>query len=380
MGRRSNGEGTVYKRKDGRWCSAYFDEQFERRYVYGKTQAEVKKKLRELQASKTVKSKPYTLGAWVKEFMEKYKKNDLKITTYSSYMQICRRHIFESKLGKMRLDRVKTTDLQQFYNGKLEEGYTSKYVRSIEVIINSALEKAVSVKIISDNPNLYTVMPKKERYEGKMLSRQEVEKIVRDAKDEELYPIIVTTVYTGLRKGEVMALKWENIDFVNRQIHVKGSLCRVVDETPDENGVRHTTYQILEPKTKKSIRPIPMLEVVYEALMIQKKRQDSEKKNNKWFYEDQDLVFANPQGGYIAQRKFMNRYHDFLKRYGITDIRFHDLRHTFASLLIEADVSIKVIQELLGHSTITTSMDIYAHVSDRKKEEAMEQLQIGKIG
>ena len=86
MGRRSNGEGTVYKRKDGRWCSAYFDEQFERRYVYGKTQAEVKKKLRELQASKTVKSKPYTLGAWVKEFMEKYKKNELKITTYSSYM------------------------------------------------------------------------------------------------------------------------------------------------------------------------------------------------------------------------------------------------------------------------------------------------------
>ena len=76
----------------------------------------------------------------------------------------------------------------------------------------------------------------------------------------------------------------------------------------------------------------------------------------------------------------MNRYHDFLKRYGITDIRFHDLRHTFASLLIEADVSMKVIQELLGHSTITTSMDIYTHVSDRKKEEAMEQLQIGKIG
>lgn len=76
----------------------------------------------------------------------------------------------------------------------------------------------------------------------------------------------------------------------------------------------------------------------------------------------------------------MNKYHGFLKKYGITDIRFHDLRHTFASLLIEADVSMKVIQELLGHSTITTSMDIYTHVSDRKKEEAMEQLQIGKIG
>lgn len=380
MSKRSNGEGSIYKRKDGRWCSSYVDEQFNRRYMYGRTQAEVKKKLREMQGSKTVKSKPYTLESWIKEFMENYKRNDLKVTTYSSYMQICRRHIFGSKIGKKKLEDVKTADLQQFYNAKIEEGYTSKYVRSIEVIINGAFEKAMNVKIISENPNVYTVIPKKERYEGKMLRKEEVEKIVKDAKDEELYPIIVTTVYTGLRKGEVMALKWKDVDVENRQIHVNGSLCRVVDEIPDENGVRHTTYQILEPKTKKSIRPIPMLEVVYEALMLQKKRQDAEKVNNKWVYDDQDLVFANPQGGYIAQRKFMNRYHDFLKRYGITDIRFHDLRHTFASLLIEADVSMKVIQELLGHSTITTSMDIYAHVSDRKKEEAMEQLQIGKIG
>ena len=91
-------------------------------------------------------------------------------------------------------------------------------------------------------------------------------------------------------------------------------------------------------------------------------------------YLDQGFVFADPIGNYLPQRSFMEKYHTFLQKYGITDIRFHDLRHTFASLLIESDVSMKVVQELLGHSTITTSMDIYTHISDKKKEQALDKL------
>ena len=90
---------------------------------------------------------------------------------------------------------------------------------------------------------------------------------------------------------------------------------------------------------------------------------------------DQGFVFADQMGNYLPQRQFMYKYHKFLETYGITNIRFHDLRHTFSSLLIDADVSIKVIQELLGHSTITTSMDIYTHISDKKKQQALDRLQ-----
>ena len=93
-------------------------------------------------------------------------------------------------------------------------------------------------------------------------------------------------------------------------------------------------------------------------------------------YLDQGFVFADLTGNYLPQRQFMDKYHSFLKKYGITDIRFHDLRHTFATLLIESDVSMKLVQELLGHSTISTSMDIYAHVSERKKEQAIRQLRV----
>lgn len=375
MRKRSNGEGTIFKRKDGRWCGAYYDEDYIRHYVYAKTQTEVKAKLMEKKKSVSIKAcQDLTLQEWMEEFLEKYKKNELKITTYDSYLYFYRKYIKDSRLGKTKLSSVNTETLQKYYNDKIRDGYNSKTVREIGTIINSALDKAVKLKMLSENPNLYTSIPKKIKYEAKVLSREDVDRIVADAKGDELYPIIVTTVYTGLRKGEVMALKWESVDFEERKIYVKGSLCRLQDTEPDEKGRRHSRYEILEPKTKKSIRMIPMLDIVYDALMEQKNRQEAEKIKYADIYEDQGFVFADKTGKYLAQRPFMRKYHDFLKRYGIANIRFHDLRHTFASLLIESDVSMKVVQELLGHSSITTSMDIYTHVSERKKERALNSM------
>mgnify|MGYP001209120725 FL=1 len=231
---------------------------------------------------------------------------------------------------------------------------------------------AVKTRVLKENPNRYTTIPKKVRYEASVLTKDEVERLQKEAKDDELYPIVITTVYSGMRKGEVMALKWENVDMNEKRIFVKNSLCRIVDDKVDEQGHRHARYVIMEPKTKKSVRMIPMLDEVYEALLEQKRRQDLDKEKYKDIYQDQGFVFADCTGNFLAQRPFMNKYHKFLKKYNIQDIRFHDLRHTFASLLIEQDVSMKVVQELLGHSTITTSMDIYTHISDKKKGEAMQ--------
>ena len=380
MGKRSNGEGTIFRRKDGRWCGAYFDEQFNRHFVYGKTQTEVKRKLKEKQAGRTIKGKPYLFQEWILEFLQNYKKNELKVTTYNSYMLRYRKHILNTKLGMTKLENVKAANLQQYYNEKLKEGYSSKYVRSIEVIFNSALDRAFKLKMIPENPNIFTALPPKERYEAKVLSREEVERIVTEAKEEELYPIVVTTVYTGMRKGEVMALNWENVDFKERKIYVKNSLCRVYDEQPGEDGRYRVSYQILEPKTKKSIRMIPMLDEVYAALVEQKRRQEILKASQRDQYLDQGLVFTDERGNHLYQREFMDKYHQFLQKYHITDVRFHDLRHTFATLLIESDVSMKLVQELLGHSTITTSMDIYTHVSDQMKEKALDQLKLGEHG
>lgn len=381
MGKRSNGEGTIYKRKDGRWCAAYYDEKYNRHYVYGKTQAEVKQKLKKKRDEKPDEvQQSITFQEWIEEFLVSYKRNEIKITTYEGYMRIYRKHIEDSQLGKTVLNQVTTEILQRYYNDKLNDGYNSKTVHSIGIVVGAALNHAVKLKMLSENPNRYTSIPKKKKYEASVLSTEEVRRIVNEAKDEEIYPIIVTTVYTGMRKGEAMALKWENVDFQKRRIYIKNSLCKIDGDQTDEKGHRHARYEILEPKTKESIRMVPMMDEVYEALMLQKERQEMDKKRYREIYLDQGLVFTDSSGNFLPQRQFMDQYHAFLRKYEITDIRFHDLRHTFATLLIEADVSMKVVQELLGHSTITTSMDIYTHVSDEKKEQALDRLQQRNAG
>ncbi len=381
MGKRSNGEGTIYKRKDGRWCAAYYGEKYNRHYVYGKTQAEVKQKLKKKRDEKPDEvQQSITFQEWIEEFLVSYKRNEIKITTYEGYMRIYRKHIEDSQLGKTVLNQVTTEILQRYYNDKLNDGYNSKTVHSIGIVVGAALNHAVKLKMLSENPNRYTSIPKKKKYEASVLSTEEVRRIVNEAKDEEIYPIIVTAVYTGMRKGEAMALKWENVDFQKRRVYIKNSLCKIDGDQTDEKGHRHARYEILEPKTKESIRMVPMLDEVYEALMMQKERQETDKQRYREIYLDQGLVFTDLCGNILPQRQFMDKYHAFLRKYGITDIRFHDLRHTFATLLIEADVSMKVVQELLGHSTITTSMDIYTHVSDEKKEQALDRLQQRNAG
>lgn len=377
--KRSNGEGTIYKRKDGRWCAAFYDESPNprRHFVYGTTQTEVKKKLRKkkenLISEDTEKKDSYTLEGWILYYLENYKKNDIKQTTFDTYMSQYNKHIRGTNIGKKDLEQITSDEIQRFYNDQYSNGYNAKTVKHIYILVNAALKKAVQLKLIKENVNSVVVLPKTQSFEGKMLSVLEVNKVINQTRNEELYPIIVLTIYTGLRKGEIMALKWEHVNFEEKELYVEGSLCRVVKEK-DEKGSALYEYRIMSPKTAKSRRVIPLTDIAIGALLLQKERQEKMKLQNHLIYKDQGFVFARYDGRYLEQRGFMDQYHEFLKRYKISDIRFHDLRHTFASLLLEAGESPKVIQELLGHSTITTTLDIYAHVTRQTKVKATSKL------
>lgn len=376
--KRSNGEGTIFKRNDGRWCAAFYDEAPcpRRHFVYGSTQAEVKKKLKEkkgkLRNGEQKKKETYTLEHWVLYYLENYKKNEVKPTTFSTYMDQFNKHIKGEEIGKIKLERLTSEVLQRFYNAKSSAGYNAKTIKHIYILINSSLKKAVQLKIISENVNTVTVLPKFQEFKAKTLSAEDISKIVNNAKEEEIYPIVILTVYTGMRKGEVMALKWENINWEEKELYIEGSLCSVPKE--EQDGKKRYEYKVLSPKTEKSRRAVPLIDIALEALMIQKQRQEEIKQKYQLIYDDKGFVFARCDGRCLEQGGFMKKYHAFLEKYGLPSIRFHDLRHTFASLLLEAGESPKVIQELLGHSTITTTMDIYAHVTKKGKVKAVEKL------
>lgn len=377
MRKRSNGEGTVFKRKDGRWCGAYYDnsEHPKRHFVYASTQQEAKRKLNEKRVTVDLEqNKEYLFKDWVLNYLEKYKKYEVKETTYGSYMMLYRKHIEESEIGKKLLSKLQAGDLQKFYNEKVGAGYNPKTIKHIQVVINSALNQAHREKKITENPNQYTVLPKKKAYVTQVLSIEHAKILLENAREDKLYPIVTTALFTGMRKGEIMGLHWKDIDFENKQIHVVGSLCRITnDKSPD--GRYRASYKIMEPKNKKSIRDIPMLDIVIDAFKIQRQYQQLDKTKAGNTYRDNDLVFARFDGDFICQRAFMDEYHAFLNRYGIPDCRFHDLRHSFATMMLElGTISIKTVQDILGHSTITTTMDIYTHVSKNVKDSAFMEL------
>lgn len=426
-------ENKIYKRKDGRWCVAYFDtgENPKRHYIYGKTKGEVKAKLAKFEGAvteavstdistkiqkkevaennickdmvqktleepevksvkeladkqpehfanalsesqndtRTKEGTKWTLQLWLAYFLKNYKQNEIKETTFDSYMGIYRAHILNTDIGKCKLSELKSDDLQMVYNDMTKDGYNAKTVRHVFILINMALKKAVKLRYIDENANDFVTLPKKKRFEGKALTAEEARIIFENAKEEKLYPIVALTLCTGMRKGEVMALKWENINFRDRELHVEGNLCRVRES--NAGGRSKYVDKVLEPKSAKSIRTIPLTEKAMEALLIQKQRQDEIKEKYKGVYDDQGFVFTEVDGSLLRQKGFMEEYHAFLKKYGISDIRFHDLRHTFATLLFEEGESAKVIQELLGHSTITITMDIYTHVSQKGKSKSI---------
>lgn len=373
-----NGEGTIYKRADGRWCAAYYAG-VKRKFLYGKSQKEVKYKLKALMEEEKEKGHltdtgGLTLQSWVFQYLKDYKVNEIKATTLNTYMTFYRKHIEKSDIGEMELQEIQTNDLQRYYNRKLKEGLSAKTVRHLSVIIREALTQAVRLKYIRNSPQEGVILPKKEKYEGKTLSQSDVLKLLNNAGGEELYSLIMTAIFTGMRKGEILGLQWKNVDLDNGFIKVEKSLCRVEDGV-NKKGRYRTKLVLLEPKTDTSKRIIPITSQLVDILVHHRERQEEYKREAVDFYNSElDLVFANYMGEFMSEREVLRGFYAVLDKYGIERVRFHDLRHTYASLLMESETDSKVIQELLGHSSISTTLDIYTHLKVKQKRNSVDKM------
>lgn len=393
--RRGNGEGSISKRSDGRYIGQVsikdpITGKSKRKTVYGKTQKEVIEKLNkikyEVDRGMFNASKDITFEEWALTWLNDYKKNSLKEGTYTNYCINFKNHIFPH-IGSVKLEELNPHHLQSLYNKLLrngrinpskmnKKGLSPTTIKRIHVPISSCLKQAVRNGLINRNVATVVELPKEIKHEIEPLNREEIQKFLEFAKEDRLYIAFLLECGTGLRRGELAALKWSNIDLNNNTLQVRQNIVIRYDINASKEDRKATRLEFDTPKTEKSKRTIPIPQSIIKELKRHKSRQAEEKLLVGKYYNENDLLFCNIDGTPIHPANITTKFKNILKKAGLDDARFHDLRHSFATLLLEMNEHPKVVQELLGHSSITTTLDIYTHVSLDKKEEAIQKLNI----
>ena len=375
--KRANGEGSIRKRKDGRWEGRYTaGHNLETgkpiyRNVLGKTQAEVKEKLKtaiqETQSLDFSKTGQYTVGQWMDVWYENYAKIKVRPSSHQTYKGYIENHI-KPNIGDIPLEKLTTLDLQRLYktllaNGRVDrleskgqpKGLSPKTVRNIHQILSSALKLAQEQRIILTNPAEGCALPKVEHREMKTLPVEQLQSFLREAKDSGVFELYYLELATGLRRGELLGLKWEDIDLEHGDLRVRRQIARI-------NG------KVVEAplKTKNAYRTLPLAEDTISILNEQKKKVGS----SPW-------VFPSATGGPISPDSVLHMLHRVLKRAGLPQVRFHDLRHTFATLALQNGVDIKTVSGMLGHFSAGFTLDTYAHVTTSAQKAAANTM--GKL-
>ena len=372
--RRANGEGSIRKRPDSRWEGRYTAgrdlETGKTIYknVLGKTQAEVKTKLKQaIQENAevdTLKAEKYTVGQWMDVWFENYAKIKVRPTSHQTYRGYIDNHI-KPNIGKIPLGKLTTLELQKLYKkllsrGRVDrieakgqpKGLSPKTVRNIHQVISSAMDFAKAQKLIAVNPTDGCALPKLEHREMKTLPVEQLASFLREAKESGVFEMYYIELATGLRRGELLGLKWEDLDLEQCTLRVQRQVSRI-------NG------EVVEAplKTKNSYRTISLGEDAVGILKKQKKKCG-----------DSEYVFPSPTGGPISPDSVIQMLHRVLKRAGLPKVRFHDLRHTFATVALQNGVDIKTVSGMLGHYSAGFTLDTYAHVTTQAQREAAKTM------
>lgn len=311
-----------------------------------------------------------------KDWLKHYESQGAKISSVRA-RRIALKHMI-NEFGQVPIQKI-TKKAYQDAIDKLANSFSSNYVSSIHTSANMVFEYAKETKLIKEIPSQSIKLPKKRKtvsdleqedeIKGKFLEKEELEEFLTVTKKEGLEGDLLTftmLAYTGLRIGELIALKWPDVDLENQTLRVFKTYYN-----PTNNK---TKYELLPPKTEGSVRTITIDPILIDLLQLHKQEQDKIKAENKPFYVDNNFIFATNDGYPKTIKHLSIRLQRLLKKTSIKkQITPHSFRHTHTSLLIEANVHIKEIQERLGHSDIKTTMDIYAHMTKNIKKEASKK-------
>jgi integrase len=346
-----------YRRKDGRWVGqylVYLPSGPKYHYIYGKTRKDVSVKLTKAMADRdkgiVFDDENLTLSDFLGTWLSDCVRGTIRESTFERYESIVQLHITPA-LGRLRLKALNPARVQSFYRDRLDSGLSPATVQKIHVVLHKALKQAVKWSLIPRNVTEAVTVPRPAPQEMRPLSVDEVRRFLQAASDEPLEALYVLAVHTGMRQGELLALKWNDVDLEAGAVSVRRTLSRV-------NG----HYRLGEPKTKKSRRTVKLTGAAVEALRKHLSRQMEDMERLGDLYRDQELVFASGSGGILNPSNLRQRsFNKLLKKAELPEIRFHDLRHTCATLL-SRNVHPKIVQETLGYANVAITLDTYSHV------------------
>lgn len=368
MAKRKSGEGSVFQRKDGRWVAQVRLESGKLKSSYHKSEKDanvtLRKMLHELERGTLATGPQQTLKTYLEQWLEQVLKPSVRsVGTYSMYQTVVQNHLVPS-LGHIRLQRLTPQHVQTFYANKLKEGLSSKRVRGIHAVFHKALENAVKWNLIGRNVCDLVEPPIPKRHEMQPLTQEQARCLLKAAHEHKLEALLTVAITTGMRRGELLGLHWQDIDLKVGTIHVQRSVNRF-----GKFGI-----VVSEPKTTKSRRKIVLPVFVSDILKQHREHQQEMKKEAGDLWREMDVVFSNRHGGYMEASVLYHMFKKLLKSAGLPNIRFHDLRHSAATILLGIGVHPKVVQELLGHSNVSMTLDVYSHVLPSMQQEAMGKL------
>lgn len=379
MAKRGQGEGTISKRPDGTWWARITigktpDGKQKRKAFYGKTRKEVQEKL--TAALNDINNKSYiepskmTLEQWMNIWLTEYKKNSVKHKTFTAYEAQARNHIIPD-LGSYTLASLRNDMVQRFVNGLADKGLGTTTISNISILLKEALEQAVDNDLIAKNPATKVKLPKKVENTRRVLTLEEQKAFLACAKTYENGEIFFLILATGLRIGEALALTWNDIDFEDSILSVNRTQIEYYDRV-DDKFIYQKGYST--PKTKAGNRKIPLIPAILDLLKELKDKQDANKKLLQTAYQDNNLIFCKKNGEALYYTNIQRKIYGICKKTNIDGVHPHTLRHTFATRGLENGIDLKVMQELLGHSSIKMTADIYTHVLPETKKNSVMKI------
>ena len=326
-----------------------------RRTVYGKTRKEAADKLAKVLSDRiegiVYDDENMTVGEYLDRWLKGSVRGSVRQSTYDRDASLVNNHL-RPALGEIKLKKLSAVHVQGFYRDRIDAGLSPSTVHKMHAILHKALSQAVKWNMVSRNVTEAVSPPRPAPKEMSPLSPEEARRLLRATRGDRLEALYILGVTTGMRQGELLALRWQDVDVKNRTVSVRRTLTR--------SGGR---VEIGEPKTKKSRRSIRLTSRAVEALEEHLKRQLQEIGILGDRYEDQGLLFTTGTGSPINPSNLRQRsFAQLLKKAGLPHIRFHDLRHTCATLLLSKGTHPKFVQELLGHATVAITLDTYSHV------------------